>query len=132
MEKEVTALDYWSMILDGIYKIIMFVVCITMANNIVNDKGIILLIVLSIFAFTIKTVVGLFNFSPLVDFLQYYIDLGVALLMGRSFGIIVQGYFADFYNFSYMALISTLLLSFVLFFLRGKTFNKRTYRSLFT
>lgn len=130
MEKEVTSLDFSSMIVDGIYKVIMFVLCVNTAFYVANEKGFVLLVILSIIAIVLKTLVGLFNFSVLVDILQYYMDLGISLFIGRSMGIIYQGYISDFYNFEFASLIVAAIISLILFVLRSKTINRRSYYGL--
>ena len=130
MEKEVTSLDFYSMVMDATYRIIMLVLCVCMAFYVVHEKGFVLLAVLSIFAILLKIIVGLFNYSPLVDVLQYYMDLGISLFIGRSMGIIYQAYISDFYHFDLVSLIVTVVTSLILFVLRSKTANKRSYYNL--
>ena len=92
MEKEITSFDFFAMVVDLVYKVFMFVLCIGTAFYVVHDKGFVLLAVLSILAILLKTVAGLFNGSLLVDILQYYMDLGIALFFGNSMGLIYQAY----------------------------------------
>lgn len=130
MEKEVTSLDFYSMVMDATYRIIMLVLCVGMAFYVVHEKGFVLLAVLSIFAILLKIIVGLFNYSPLVDILQYYMDLGIALFIGNSMGLIYQAYISDFYYFEPISLVVSIVVSLILAVLRGKTVNKRKYYDL--
>lgn len=131
MEKEITSFDFFfAMVVDLVYKILMFVLCIGTAFYVVHDKGFVLLAVLSILAILLKTVAGLFNGSLLVDILQYYMDLGIALFIGNSMGLIYQAYISDFYYFEPISLVVSIVVSLILAVLRGKTVNKRQYYDL--
>lgn len=130
MEKEITSFDFFAMVVDLVYKILMFVLCIGTAFYVVHSKGFALLVVLSILAILLKTVAGLFNVSLLVDILQYYMDLGIALFFGNSMGLIYQAYISDFYHFEPIYLVVSVVISLILAVLRGKTVNKRKYYDL--
>ena len=130
MEKEITSFDFFAMVVDLVYKVFMFVLCIGTAFYVVHDKGFVLLAVLSILAILLKTVAGLFNGSLLVDILQYYMDLGIALFIGNSMGLIYQAYISDFYYFEPISLVVSVVVSLILAVLRGKTVNKRQYYDL--
>ena len=130
MEKEITSFDFFAMVVDLVYKILMFVLCIGTAFYVVHSKGFALLVVLSILAILLKTVAGLFNDSLLVDILQYYMDLGIALFIGNSMGLIYQAYISDFYYFEPISLVVSIVVSLILAVLRGKTVNKRKYYDL--
>ena len=130
MEKEITSFDFFAMVVDLVYKILMFVLCIGTAFYVVHSKGFALLVVLSILAILLKTVAGLFNGSLLVDILQYYMDLGIALFFGNSMGLIYQAYISDFYYFEPISLVISIVVSLILVVLRGKTVNKRKYYDL--
>ena len=130
MEKEITSFDFFAMVVDLVYKVFMFVLCIGTAFYVVHDKGFVLLAVLSILAILLKTVAGLFNGSLLVDILQYYMDLGIALFFGNSMGLIYQAYISDFYYFEPISLVVSVVVSLILAVLRGNTVNKRQYYDL--
>jgi hypothetical protein len=130
MEKEITSFDFFAMVVDLVYKILMFVLCIGTAFYVVHSKGFVLLVVLSILAILLKTFAGLFNVSLLVDILQYYMDLGISLFVGYFIGLAFQAYITGFYHFSPASLIVAVVISLILAVLRGKTVNKRKYYDL--
>ena len=130
MEKEITSFDFFVMVVDLVYKIFMSVLCIGTAVYVVHNKGFVLLSVLSVLAILLKAVAGLVNDSFLVDILQYYMDLGIALFIGNSIGLIYQAYISDFYHFDLASLIVTVVMSLILFVLRSKTANNRSYYNL--
>ena len=57
-------------------------------------------------------------------------DLGIALFIGNSMGLIYQAYISDFYYFEPISLVVSVVVSLILAVLRGKTVNKRQYYDL--
>ena len=130
MQKEITTFDFIFFMLDKIYAVIMLVMMVGMGFYTTNHKGLILLILLGILGVIIKTVVGLFNYSMIVDVLQSYLDIGMTLCMGRIFGLVYNLYITDFYNFNAMSFVMPLSIAVAFLFTRIKMENKRIYREV--
>ncbi len=127
MQHEVTTFDFIFYVLDKFYAVIMLIMLVTVSCYTANHIGLALLIVLGIIGMIIKTFVGFFNYSLIVDVLQCYLDLGMTLCVGRIFGLLYQIYITDFYNFSPMSLVIPLAVAIALFSVRSGMKNKRIY-----
>lgn len=130
MEKDVTSLDFGSMIGDILYKILSFVNIILIAHYTVRESGFIFVVLTFVLMMILKTFVGLFNYSIWADFAQYYIDLIMNGLIGISMGFVFKGYLVNFNNMDWFPIILMIGISMLLYIVRGNLKVHRTYIEL--
>lgn len=131
MEKEVTPIESWSMLGDVVYKVLWFGIIILTGLYVVRGWSISWIIVVSVIACGLKTLLGLFNFSFLRDVLHYYCDLFSALLVGWGIGDWFNSYLVGFYNLKLTDYILPIVIVIGLNVLKFKVSTKRSYKNLF-